>query len=198
MFTNRQFTQVLLPDSPFSVFRCTHRGCSTWGLSSILVFRQGGSITTAVYFKAINPSTLPIGSFSPLYDTEYSFLDFIFVPARTAVDSGILHYTEIDSLSVFGFLLASLRLLISLRPDTLIFLTRERISVFSDPFYAVPLYWYLLTVKIPPLAFCFQMLLLRLWVQPDKQRKLFREEKVRFPMTSPTTYLFFYSQGNLC
>ena len=119
-------------------------------------------------------------------------------PACTAVDSGIWHSTEIDSLSVIGFFLCLLRLLIIFRPDTLIFLTSEQISAFFGAFYAVLLYWYLLTVKISPLPFCFQMLLLRLWAQPNKQRKFFGEVNVRFPTISNTSYVSFYSQGNLC
>ena len=48
VFTNRQFARVLLPNSLFSGFRCTHRGWSTWGWRSILVFRQGARTTMLV------------------------------------------------------------------------------------------------------------------------------------------------------
>ena len=47
-----------------------------------------------------------------------------------------------------------------------------------------------------PLALCFQMLVRWQWSQPDKQRKLFSEEKVRFPTTSPTSYASFFPLGN--
>ena len=133
-----------------------------------------------------------------IHDTTYSFRISPCPLCSLLWISGLWHSTEIDSLSVFGFFERLLRLLISIKPDTLIFLTGERISVFFGAFCAVLLSWYFLTVMIPPLAFCFQMLLLRLRSQPDKQRKLFSEEKVRFPMTSPTSYVSFFSLGNLC
>ena len=70
--------------------------------------------------------------------------------ARTAVDPGIWHSIEVDSLSVIGLYLLLLRLQISFRPDTLIFFTGEQISVFLGAICAVLLYWYLMTVKISP------------------------------------------------
>ena len=98
------------------------------------------------------------------------------------------HFTEIDSLSVVDFFRRLLRLLIIIRSDIPIFLTDEQLVCFQvflcrASLLVSPDSW------IPPLALCFQVLLLRLRFQSDKQRKFFGEEKVRFPTTSPTSYI---------
>ena len=101
MFTNRQFVQVLLPYSPFSGFRCTNCGWSTWGLSSILVFWKGSKYHySSVLLRLSVLWRYPIGSLFSLYCTTRNtpFWTSSLSPARTAVDSGILHYTEIDSI----------------------------------------------------------------------------------------------------
>ena len=136
-----------------------------------------------------------------IHDTTYSFRISSCPLCSLLWISGLWHSTEIDSLSVIGFFRRLLRLLIIIRPDTPIFLIGEQFACFSGPF--VPcLYRASFLVSpdslIPPLALCFQMLLRWLRSQPDKQRKLFREEKVRFPMTSPTSYVSFFPLGNLC
>ena len=94
----------------------------------------------------------PIASLFSLHCTTRNSLFWTssLFPARTAVDSGIWHSIEVDSLPVIGFYLLLLRLQISFRPDTLIFFTGEQISVFFEAYCAVLLYWYLLTVKISP------------------------------------------------
>ena len=138
----------------------------------------------------------PIGSlFLFTYTTPDSlFSDFSLSPVFTAEDFGIAILLR-DRLLARSLL----RLLIIIRPDTPIFLTGEQLACFSGPF--VPC---ILFLGSPdsffhlPLAFCFQMLMLWLWSQPDKQRKLFREEKVRFPVTSLTSFVSFFPQGNLC
>ena len=170
------------------------------GLVFILVFRRECVPNTAVYFKAISPITQPYRSLVSLhmYDTRHSLFGFLPVPCVHWCEFGNMALHSDRLLSVIGYFFLLLRLLISIRPDTLIFLTGERISVFFGAFCALLLCWYLLTVMIPPLAFCFQMLLLWLRSQPDKQRKLFNAEKVRFPTTSLTSYVSFFSLGNLC
>ena len=143
----------------------THRCCPTWGGSVlILVFRRGVCANAAVYFKAISPMTQPHRFLFSLHvdDTTYSFRISPCPLCSLLWISGLWHSTEIDSLSVVGFFRRLLRLLIIIKPDTPIFLTGEQLACFSVPFYAVLLYWYLLTVMIPSLAFYFQMLLLRL------------------------------------
>ena len=131
-------------------------------------------------------------SFSPHTRHYILFSDFSLSPVFTAEDFGITALLR-DRLLARSLL----RLLIIIRPDFPNFLTGEHLECFSEPF--VPCFfvgspdsW------IPPLALCFQVLLLRPWSQPDKQRKLFNEEKVRFPVTSPTSYVSFFPQGNLC
>ena len=152
-----------------------------------------------MYFKAISPMTLPHRFLVSLHihDTTVYF-GFLLVPVSTAVDFGIAALHRDRLISVIGFFWRLLRLLIIFRPDTLIFLTGEQISVFFGDFLCLASFLVLLTVRSMPLALCFQMLLRWLWSQPDKQRKLFREEKVRFPVTSPTSFVSFFPQGNLC
>ena len=65
-----------------------------------------------------------------MYDTEYSFWISSMSSARTAVDPEFSTPQRSTFLFVIGFRLCLLRLLISLRPDILIFLTGERISMF--------------------------------------------------------------------
>ena len=123
-----------------------------------------------------------------IHDTTYSFRISPCPLCSLLWISGLWHSTEIDSLSVIGFFRRLLRLLIIIRSDTPIFLTGEQLACFLGllsraSFLVSPDSW------TPPLALCFQVLLRWLWSQPDKQRKLFREEKVRFPTTSPTSYV---------
>ena len=78
--------------------------------------------------KAFSPMTLPrrFLIFSPLYCTTQntSFWTSSLFPVRTAVGSRIWHSKEIDSFCLWLVIcLNLLRLLISLRPDTLKFLT---------------------------------------------------------------------------
>ena len=123
-----------------------------------------------------------------IHDTTYSFRISPCPLCSLLWISGLWHSTEIDSLSVVDFFKRLLRLLIIIRPDTPIFLTGEQLACFSGPF--VPCFFVDISWQLDsPLALCFQMLLLRLWSQPDKQRKLFREDKVRFPTTSSTSYV---------
>ena len=177
----------------------THRCCPTWGFGFHPSLSTGVCANAAVYFKAISPMTLPHRFLVSLiiHDTTYSFRISPCLLCSLLWISGLRHSTEIDSLSVVGFFRRLLRLLIIIRPDTLISWQVNNWRVYRV-FCALLLSWYLLTVRSQPLAFCFQMLLRRLWSQPDKQRKLFREEKVRFPMTSPTSYVSFFPLRNLC
>ena len=143
-----------------SRFCCTPRPFQAYGYPSllpymgvsvfILVFRQECVPNTAVQFKAISPITQPYRFFflSTCTTLNILFLDFSLSPVFTAVDSGIWHSTEIDSCLYLVTSLRLLRLLISIRPDTLIFLTGEQLACFSEPFCAVFLCWYLLTVMI--------------------------------------------------
>ena len=123
-----------------------------------------------------------------IHDTTYSFRISPCPLCSLLWISGLWHSTEIDSLSVVGFFGRLLRLLIIIRPDTPIFLAGEQLACFSGSF--VPCFFVGISWQLDSaLALCFQVLLLRLWSQPGKQRKLFREEKVRFPTTSPTSYV---------
>ena len=102
----------------------------------ILVFRRGLCANAAVYFKAIIPVTQPhrfLVSIS-IHDTTYSFRISPCPLCSLLWISGLWHSTEIDSLSVVGFFRRLLRLLIIIKPDTLIFLTGEQLSCFSGPF----------------------------------------------------------------
>ena len=102
----------------------------------ILVFRRECVPNTAVYFKAISPITQSYRFLVSLhmYDTNILFSDFSLSPVFTAVDSGIWHSTEIDSCLLLVTSLRLLRLLISIRPDTLKFLTGEQLACFSGLF----------------------------------------------------------------
>ena len=158
----------------------------------ILVIRRGVCANAAVYFKATNPMTLSHRFLVSLHihDTTYSFRISPCPLCSLLWISGFWHSTEIDSRRCL------LRLLIINRPDTPTFWQVNNWRVLG-PF--VPCFFlgspdYL----IPPLALCFQVLMLRLWSQPDKQRKLFIEEKVRFPMSSPISYVSYFPLGNLC
>ena len=125
---------------------CTPRPFQAYGYPSLLTY-MGGSVfilvlrqecvpNAAVYFKAISPMTLPHRFFVSLHihDTT-SFFRISPCPMCSLLwISGLRHSTEIDSLFVIGFFWRLLRLLIIFRPDTLMFLTGERISVFSGPF----------------------------------------------------------------
>ena len=172
----------------------THCCCSTWGGSVfILVFRQECVPNAAVYLRLLVLWHDSIGSsFSPHTRHYILFSDFSLSPVFTAEDFGITALLR-DRLLARSLL----RLLIIIRPDTPIFLTGEQLACFSGLLCLASL---LVSPDslIPPLALCFQVLLLRLWSQPDKQRKLFNEEKVRFPTTSPTSYVSFFPLGNLC
>ena len=134
--------QVLLHYSPFSGFRVPIAVALHGGSVFILVFRWECVSNTAVYFKAIGPVTQSYRFLVSLriYDTNIFFSDFSVSPLFTAVDSGISHSTEIDFCLYLVTSLRLLRLLISIRPDTLIFLTGEQLACFSEPFCAVLLY----------------------------------------------------------
>ena len=122
-------------------------------------------------------------SFSPHTRHYILFSDFSLSPVFTPEDFGIAALLR-DRLLARSLL----RLLIIIRPDTPIFLTGEQLACFSGSF--VPCFFVDISWQLDsPLALCFQVLLHRLWSQPDKQRKLFKEEKVRFPTTSPTSYV---------
>ena len=97
-----------------------------------------------MYFKAISPMTLPHRFLVSLHihDTTVSFRISPCPLCSLLWISGLRHSTEIDSLSVLGYCRRLLRLLIIIRPDTLIFLTGERISVFFGAFCALLLSWY--------------------------------------------------------
>ena len=177
----------------------THRCCPTWRSVFILVSRRRMCVNAAVYFKAISPMTQLHRFLVSLHihDTTSSFRISPCPLCSLLWISGLWDSTEVDSLSVLGFFRRLLRHLIIIRPDTPIFLTGDELACFSGPF--VPCFFLGSPDSlIPFLALCFQMLLLRLRFKPDKQRKLFREEKVRFPMISPTSYLSYVPQGNLC
>ena len=142
----------------------THRCCPTWGFGLHPSISMGVCTNAAVYFKAISPMTLLHRFLVSLHihDTTYSFR-ISSCPLCSLL--WIREYgTPQRSTLICNWLLLCVFYVcsISIRPDTLIFLTGERISVFFGAFCAVLLCWYLLTVMIPPLAFCFQMLLLRL------------------------------------
>ena len=128
---------------PFQAFGYSSLLPYMGGSVFILVFRRECVPNTAVYLKAISPITQPYRFLVSLhmYDTRQSLFRFLLVPVFTAVDSGIWHSTEIDSYLLLVTSLRLLRLLISIRPDTLIFLTGERISVFLRAFCAVLLCW---------------------------------------------------------
>ena len=109
----------------------THRCCPTWGGSVfILVFRQECVPNAAVYSKLLVLWHDSIGSsFSP-HTRHYSlFSDFSLSPVFTAEDFGIAALLR-DRLLARNLL----RLLIIIRPDTLIFLTGEQLECFSGPF----------------------------------------------------------------
>ena len=130
-------------------------------------------------------------------DTTYSFRISLCPLCSLLWISGLWHSTEIDSLSIVDFLRRLLLLLIIIRPDTPIFLTGEQLACFSGPFvpcFLLGISWQLDSAPSKVLSSAAFWL----WSQPDKQRKLFREEKVRFPMTSPTSYVSFFPLGNLC
>ena len=138
-----------------SLFRLTgtHCCCSTWGDSVfILVFRQECvpmqrcTLRLSVLWRNL------IGSlFLFTYTTLYSlFSNFPLSPVFTAVDFGITALHRDRLMSVIGFVRRLLRLLIILRPDTLIFLTGERIIVFFGAFCVLLLSWFLLTARFRP------------------------------------------------
>ena len=114
----------------------THRCCPTWGSVFILVFRRGVCANAAVYFKAISPMAQPHRFLVSLHihDTTYSFWISSCPMCLLLWISGLWHSTEIDSLSVVGFLRRLPRLLIIIRQDTPIFLTGEQLACFSGPF----------------------------------------------------------------
>ena len=144
-----------------SRFCCTPRLFQAYGYPSLLPYMGGfglhPSLSTgvcaksAVYFKAISPMTLPHRFLVSLHihDTTFSFRISL-SPVFTAVDFGIAALHRDRLLSIVDFFWRLLRLLIIFRPDTLIFLTGERISVFFGAFYALLLSWYLLTVGFRP------------------------------------------------
>ena len=106
----------------------THRCCSTWGGSVfILAFSAGVCAICSGVLKAISPVTLPHRFlFLSTYTTQYRlFSDFSLSPVFTAVDFGITALHRDRLMSVIGFVRRLLRLLIIIRPDTLIFLTGE-------------------------------------------------------------------------
>ena len=189
-----------------SRFCCTPRPFQAYGYPLLLLYLGGfgfhPSLSTgvcaiaAVYLRLLVLWHNSIGSsFSPhARQPDILFSDFSLSPVFTAEDFGIAVLLR-DRLLARSLL----RLLIIIRPDTPIFLTGEQLACFSGPF--VPCIFFLGSPDSLfhlPLALCFQMLLRWLWSQPDKQRKLFREEKVRFPVSSPTSYVSFFPQGNLC
>ena len=114
----------------------------------ILVFRRGVCANAAVCFKAISPMTQPHRFLVSLHihDTTYSFRISPCLLCSLLWISGLWHSTEIESLSVVGFFRRLLRLLIIIRPDTLIFLTGEQLACFSGPFvpcFFVGIFWQL-------------------------------------------------------
>ena len=102
----------------------------------ILVFRRGVCANAAVYFKAINPMAQPHRFLVSLHihDTTYSFRISPCPLCSLLWISGLWHSTEIDSLSVVDFFRRLLRLLITVRLDTPIFLTGEQLACISGPF----------------------------------------------------------------
>ena len=156
----------------------THRCCPTWGSVFILVIRRGVCANAAMYFKAISPMTHPHRFLVSLHihNTTYSFRISPCPLCSLLWISGLWHSTEIDSLSVVGFIRRLLRLLIIIRPDTPISWQVNNWCVFLGLF--VPCFFLGISWQLdPPLALCFQMLLRRLWSQPGKQRKLFKEKR---------------------
>ena len=144
-----------------SRFCCTPRHFQTYGYPSllpymggsafILAFRQECLPNAAVYSRLLVLWRYPTGSFFSPHTRHYSlFSDFSLSPVFTAVDFGIAALHRDRLISVIGFVRRLLRLLIILRPDTLIFLTGEQISVFFGAFCALLLSWYLLTVGFRP------------------------------------------------
>ena len=144
---------------------------TTGGMGGIFSEQQRCTLRLSVLWRNL------IGSlFLSTYTTLYSlFSDFSLSPVFTAVDFGIAALHRDRLMSVIGFVRRLLRLLIILRPDTLLFLTGERISVFFRGLLCLASFLVSPDSKILPLSFCFQMLLRWLWSQPDKQRKFFRE-----------------------
>ena len=179
----------------------THFCCSTWGFGFHPSLSTRVCAIAAVYFKAISPMTQFHRFLVSLHMHDNPTFSFRISPCPLCSllrISGLRHSSEVDSLSVLGFFRRLLRHLIIIRPDTPIFLTGEQLACFSGPF--VPCIFFLGSPDSLfhlPLAFCFQMLMRWQWSQPDKQRKLFREEKARFPMTSLTSFVSFFPQGNL-
>ena len=101
----------------------------------ILAFRQERVPNAAVYSRLSILWRYPTGSFYSPHTRHYIlFSDFSLSPVFTAVDFGIAALHRDRLMSVIGFVRRLLRLLIILRPDTLIFLTGERISMFFGPF----------------------------------------------------------------
>ena len=117
----------------------THSCWPTWGGSVfILAFRQECVPNAAMYSRLSVLWCYPTGSFSSPHTRHYIlFSDFSLSPVFTAVDFGIAALHRDRLMSVIGFIRRLLRLLIILRPDTLIFLTGEQISVFFSAFCAL-------------------------------------------------------------
>ena len=81
----------------------THRCYPTWGSVFILVIRRGVCANAVVYFKAISPMTHSYRFLVSLHihDTTYSFWISPCPLCSLLWISGLLHSTEIDSMSIF-------------------------------------------------------------------------------------------------
>ena len=136
---------------PFQAYRYPSLLPYMGGSVFILAFRQECVPNAAVYSRLPVLWRYPTGSFFSPRTRHYSlFSDFSLSLVFTAVDFGIAALHRDRLMSVIGFFKRLLRLLIIFRPDTLIFLTGERISVFFGAFCALLLSWYLLTVGSCP------------------------------------------------
>ena len=127
----------------------THRCCLKWGGSVfILVIRRGVCVNAAVYFKAISPMTLPIGSlFLSTYTTLHTLFGFLPVPCVHCCGFRDYGTPQRSTLClVISFFRRLLHLLIIIRPNTPIFLTDEQLACYFF-FCVVLLCWYLLTIR---------------------------------------------------
>ena len=150
----------------------THCCCSTWGLVFILVFQQECVPNAAVCFKAISPMTQFHRFLVSLHihDTTASFRISPCPLCSLLWISGFRHSTEIGSRRNL------LRLLIIFRPDTLIFLTGERISVFFRSLLCLAFGIFSSQLDSAPSTLLSGAAALAL-VPTGKQRKLFRRRE---------------------